>query len=200
MRQAFSPLAPPLAKGVRPWQRVTLSSVPADQSIPDRPIVAQLKFRRGLFFQLLNRVVLAEIPADQSVPDRPPLRPYPFRRGGFWQPQKILVFPTPADQSVPDQQIVAQYVFRPGRLWKIQRRFELDVISVQPLPPPLPPPAPPPAFVSGGPPYKVKPKRVRIVRWRYDLEALQALYAVGEIDEEEYAALLADARETVGLS
>jgi hypothetical protein len=48
-----------------------------------------------------------------------------------------------------------------------------------------------PTFASGGPPYRV-PKRHTYVIPRHDSEALLALLALGEIDEDELAALEAE--------
>jgi hypothetical protein len=80
----------------------------------------------------------------------------------------------------------------------------LDLLSLEVAVQSAPAIAPPPPitpFISGGPPYRDSPKRkVRVVAWRHDWEALQTLHALGEIDDEEYEALRADSRETVGVS
>ena len=86
------------------------------------------------------------------------------------------------------------YVFRSGGFWQIQKStfWPQGSDAIIPVPPPPPPPTPP-VFAGGGPPYRMrKPARRVVVVGRHDWEAIESMYALGEIDEEEYAALLGD--------
>ncbi len=204
MRQQ-SLLLPPLRRQSDLWkQSIWLWPTPADQSMPNAPIVPQYVFRPGKYWQPQKQWQFPT-PADQSVPNAPVIPQYVFRLGGYWQPQKFWLLPAPlipippVDSGISNQSPWTAYVFRIGRLWQPQKTiFTAPIAPVIVIPPP-------PVISSlptGGVPYSTQGRRYSLAymelsdpHWRpkasgISKDDLLLLYLIDELDEEEVLAML----------